>query len=120
MKNPAPEENHDEWIAIKEEGQEWTRKLASMLSEKGIPSRITLAPGCSTGTCGCRFILLVAKNDVEAALDSIDEYYMELHPEIRESNEWAAEDRCPACGHHVGKDARECSDCGLLLIIEET
>ncbi len=119
METPEREKDHDEWVAIKEETQEWVKELADMLSENGIPSRLMLAPGCSAGTCGCKFRLLVAKEDVQVALDRIDEYYMTVHPELRESQEWAEQDRCPACGHHVGKDAKECSDCGLLLIIDE-
>ncbi len=118
METPNREEAHDEWVAIKEETQEWIKELADMLSEKGIPSGITLVPGCSAGTCGCKFHLMVAKENVQEALANIDEYYMITHPELRESREWADQDRCPACGHHVGKDAKECSDCGLLLIIE--
>ncbi|ODS34336.1 MAG: hypothetical protein SCARUB_00467 [Candidatus Scalindua rubra] len=119
MKTPISEEAHEEWVVIKEDMQEWIEELSHMLSEKGISSRIALAPGCSAGTCGCRFILLVIKKDVQAALVSIDEYYMILHPEIKESQEWVAQGRCPACGHHVGTDARVCPDCGLRLIIEE-
>ena len=119
MGTPNREEAYDEWVAIKEETQEWIKELADMLSEKGIPSGITLAPGCSAGTCGCKFHLMVAKENVQEALANIDEYYMITHPELRESQEWAEQDRCPACGHHVGKDAKECSDCGLLLIIDE-
>lgn len=119
MKTPIQEDTHDEWIAIKEETQEWTQKLSHMLSEKGISSRITLAPGCGAGSCGCTFHLLVAKKDVQAALAGIDEYYMILHPEIKESQDWMDQGRCPACGHHAGTDAKECHDCGLLLIIEE-
>jgi hypothetical protein len=118
MKTPFSEEAHDGWVVIKEETQEWIQKLSHMLSTKDITSRITLAPGCGAGTCGCTFLLLVAKKDVQAALASIEEYYMELHPEIKESQEWADQGRCPACGHHVGTDARECSNCGLRLIIE--
>ncbi len=119
METPIPEEAHDEWVVIKEEVQEWIQKLSHMLSEKDIPSRIALAPGCSAGTCGCTFLLLVGKKNVQAAHVNIDEYYMELHPEIRESQELVDQGRCPACGHHVGTDARECPDCGLRLIIEE-
>ncbi len=119
METSISEETHDEWVVIKEEAQEWVQKLSDMLSGNNIPSRIALAPGCSAGSCGCTFLLLVAQNDVQTALVNIEEYYMELHPEIRESQEWVDQGRCPACGHHVGTDAKECSDCGLLLIIEE-
>ena len=118
METPNSEDAHVEWVAVKEGDQDWIKELADMLTENDIPSSITLVPGCSAGTCGCKFILLVAKKNVQAAHDSIEEYYMTVHPELRESKEWADQDRCPACGHHVGKDAKECSDCGLLLIIE--
>ncbi|MDR4509284.1 MAG: hypothetical protein MRJ65_13835 [Candidatus Brocadiaceae bacterium] len=119
MKTQILEEAHEEWVVIKEDMKDWIQELSHMLSENDICSRITLAPGCNTGKCGSKFILLVTKKDVHAALAHIEEYYMELHPEIRESQEWVAQGRCPACGCHVGADARECSDCGLLFIIEE-
>ncbi len=118
MGTPNSEETHAEWVAVKEGDQDWIKELADMLTENDIPSSITLAPGCSAGTCGCRFILLVAEKDVQAAHENIEEYYMTVHPELRESQEWAEQDKCPACGHDVGKDAKECPDCGLLLIIE--
>jgi len=122
METPNSEEAQAEWVAVKEGDQDWMKELADMLTENGIASGMTLAPGCSAGTCGCRFILLVAEKDVKDAHDHIDdhidEYYMTVHPELRESQEWADQDRCPACGHEVGKDAKECPDCGLLLIIE--
>jgi len=118
METPDSEEDQVEWVAVKEGDQDWMKELADMLTENGIASGMTLAPGCSAGTCGCRFILLVAEKDVKDAQDHIDEYYMTVHPELRESQEWADQDRCPACGHEVGKDAKECPDCGLLLIIE--
>ncbi|MGO9018142.1 MAG: hypothetical protein ACLQVJ_07295 [Syntrophobacteraceae bacterium] len=45
---------------------------------------------------------------------------MEMHPEIRASHELAREGKCPACSFPVGPGDRECSDCGLpLVIIEE-
>lgn len=115
METPNPDA---EWVAVKEGDQDWMKELADMLTGKGIPAGMTLAPGCSAGTCGCRFIILVAEKDVQAAHDNIEEYYMAIHPELRESQEWADQDKCPACGHDVGQDAKECPDCGLLLIIE--
>lgn len=118
METQNSEEAHVEWVAVKEDTQDWIKELSDMLSAKGIPSGVTLAPGCSAGTCGCRFILMVAENDAETAHGYIDEYYGIVHPEIRESQEWADQGRCPACGHHVGKEAKECSDCGLTLIFE--
>jgi len=119
MKAPNSEENLEEWVAIKEDTQDWTKELADMLTEMGVPTLLKLAPGCSAGTCGCKFQIMVARENVQDALAHIDEHYMITHPELRVSKEWADQDRCPACGHHVGKDAKECPDCGLLLIIED-
>ena len=118
MGTPDSEEGQVEWVAVKEGDQDWIKELADMLTENGIGAGVTLAPGCTAGTCGCRFILLVAEKDVEIAQDHIDEYYRTMHPEHRESEEWAEQDRCPACGHDVGKDAKECPDCGLVLFFE--
>ncbi|GJQ60199.1 MAG: hypothetical protein D8M57_03275 [Candidatus Scalindua sp. AMX11] len=119
MEMPTPKGDDGEWVIIKDDLQEWIKELSSMLQEKGIPSRIALTPGCSAGKCGSTYLLLVTKENARIALENIEEYYMVLHPEIRESQEWVAQGRCPACGHHVGVDARECSDCGLMLIREE-
>ncbi len=119
MANAASGEEFSDWVVIREEAQDWVQELSMMLTEKGIESSIMLAPGCKSGTCGCKFQLLVAKDDVKNAVASIDEYYIILHPEIKESEEWAAEDKCPACGFDAGAEAKECPDCGLLLIIGE-
>ena len=53
---------HDEWVAIREEGKEGIRELSDLLSERHF-FQIALAPGCSTGKCGCRYLLLTAKTD---------------------------------------------------------
>lgn len=119
METPISEKNNEEWVLVKDDTTDWIQELADMLTENNIPLRVTLAPGCSAGQCGCRHLLHVAKEDAQTALVCIEEYYMTLHPEIRESQEWADQGRCPACGHHAGADAKECPDCGLLLIIEE-
>ncbi len=96
METPNLEEGQVEWVSVKEGDQDWIKELADMLTENGIASGVTLAPGCSAGTCSCRFILLVAAKDVQAAHTNIDEYYMTVHPELRESKEWDDQDRCPA------------------------
>lgn len=119
MGTQVSEGNVDEWVAIKEEKQDWVQELFHMLARKGIESRIEVAPGCGAGSCGCKFHLLVTKINVPTALTAIDEYFAILHPEIIESQEWAEQDKCPACGHDSGKDAKVCPDCGLKLIIEE-
>jgi hypothetical protein len=44
---------------------------------------------------------------------------MEIHPELRASNELISQGKCPACGSPVAAKDRECSDCGLTLLVIE-
>lgn len=110
---------HDEWVAIREEGKEGIRELSDLLSRNGISSKIALAPGCSTGKRGCRYLLLVAKRDVHDAHDCIEEFHTQKYPEIKTSQEWELQGKCPACGYSVSPDTKECPDCCLLLISEK-
>ena len=110
---------HDEWVAIREEGKEGIRELSDLLTRNGISSKIVLAPGCSTGKCGCRYILLTTKTDAHAAHNCIEEFHIQKHPEIKTSQEWELQGRCPACGYCVSPDTKECPDCGLLLMSEK-
>ena len=110
---------HDEWVAIREEEKGGIRELSDLLSRNGIYSKIALAPGCSTGKCGCRYLLLTAKTDAPTAHDCIEEYHTQKYPEIKTSREWETQGKCPACGYCVSPDTKECPDCGLLLIIEK-
>ena len=51
------------------------------------------------------------------AHERIEEYCMEIHPEIKDSQELISQGKCPACGCSVGADAADCPDCGLTLMI---
>ena len=110
---------HDEWVVIREEEKEGIRELSDLLSRNGIPSKIALAPRCSTGKCGCRYLLLATKEDARAAHHCIEEFHTQKYPEIKTSQEWESQGRCPACGYCVSPDAKACPDCGLLLIREK-
>lgn len=123
-KNSIEIENHTEEIVetgavIKEDRQEWIMELKDMLLEKNVPSLMRACSGCSPGKCNSSYQLLVKKDDIDRANALIAEYFLHIHPEIKESVEWQKEGRCPACGHQVGSDSKECTDCGLLLVIEE-
>lgn len=118
-KSDIPAPLHEELVTIREEGKEGIRELSDLLSRNGIFCKIVLAPGCSTGKCGCRYLLLIPKKDVPAAHECIEEFYTQKYPEIKTSQEWESQGRCPACGYCVGPDTRECPDCGLLFIIEK-
>jgi hypothetical protein len=62
---------------------------------------------------------MVSSKDAERANERIEEYYMEIHPEIRASREMMSQGKCPACGSPVNSGAAECPDCGLTLLITE-
>src|SRR3989304_9407946 len=71
----------DEWVVIREEEKEGIRELSELLSRNGISSKIGLAPGCSAGKCGCRYLPLTTTKDVGAAHDCIEEFHTQRHPE---------------------------------------
>ncbi|MDH4099434.1 MAG: zinc ribbon domain-containing protein [Nitrospirota bacterium] len=109
----------DEWVEIRQDAQGWVRELSEMLSGHGVPSRVKLADGCKPGGCGSQYRLLVPRDAAHDALAMINDYFVEMHPEAGQSDEWALEGKCPACGHPVDADATECPDCGLALASEE-
>jgi len=106
--------------AIVREGDlSWMSELYAVLIGAGVPCTVRSNLGCKKG-CRDTYRLVVAPGDVERAQERIEEYFMEMHPEIRASREMVSEGRCPACGSPVGASDRECPDCGLpLVIIEE-
>ncbi len=98
----------------------WLTELKTVLIDAGIPCTIHTDAGCKKGCCGDTCRLVVSPEDLERAQASIEEYLMESNPEFEASSELIREGKCPACGSPVGKDARECPDCGLpLLIVSE-
>jgi hypothetical protein len=97
----------------------WLGKLYNVLIDAGIPCAVISDAGCKTGCCGNKCRLIVSKQDLERAQESISEYYMEIHPELRASNELISQGQCPACGSPVATGDNECSDCGLTLVIIE-
>ena len=102
---------------VREGDLKWMDELFNVLIDAGIPCTVTSDEGCKKGCCGDTWQLIVSKEDVERAKERIEEYFMEMHPEIRASNELVSQGKCPACGSPVGADAKECPDCGLTLVI---
>ena len=97
----------------------WLGELSDVLIDAGIPCTVASEAGCNKGHCRDQFLLVVAAGDLERAQERIEEYFRELHPELRDSHELAKQGKCPACGSPVGADANECSDCGLMLVVIE-
>jgi hypothetical protein len=105
-------------VVIRDGDLKWMRELYAVLIDAGIPCAIRTDAGPKTGYCSkCR--LVIAPEDFERAEERIEEYFMEMHPELRASRELAGEGKCPACGFSVGASDRECPDCGLTLVIIE-
>ena len=107
-------------VVVREGDMDWLRELREVLIDAGIPCAVHSDAGCKKGCCGTTCRLVVSSDDLERARERIEEYYMEVSPELRASNELLKEGKCPACGSSVGTGERECPDCGLpLLIVEE-
>ncbi len=110
----------EDMVVLRQGDLRWLSELYEVLIDSGIPCSITKNPGCTPGRCGDKCGLVVSSVDAERARERIEEYFMEMHPEMRASKELVSEGKCPACGSPVVPDARECPDCGLpLVIIEE-
>lgn len=106
-------------VAVREGEKNWIEELADVLRASGTACRMALAPGCSPGGCGTSYRLLVMEEDAASALAVIEEYYRDMYPELAEAQAGMAEGACPACGHQAGADATSCSECGLVLVMEE-
>jgi hypothetical protein len=107
-------------MAVVREGDlKWLGELYNVLINAGVPCTVISDAGCNKGCCGDNCKLVVSRKDLERAQERIAEYYMELHPELRASNELARRGKCPACGSPVGAVDTECSDCGLTLVLIE-
>ncbi len=107
-------------VVVREGDLGWMSELRSVLIDAGIPCGIHSETGCRKGCCGDKCRLVVSSDDIDKAQERIEEYFMDINPELRVSSELIKEGKCPACGSPVPADARECQDCGLpLLIVEE-
>jgi len=107
-------------VVVRDGDLDWMSELRAVLIDAGIPCTIQSDAGCKKGCCGATCRLAVSSDDLERARERIEEYYMEVSPELRASNELLKRGKCPACGSPVGAGERECRDCGLpLLIVEE-
>ena len=106
-------------VVVREGDLKWLGELYNVLIDAGIACTVTSDAGCNKGCCGAKCQLIVSTEDVERARERIAEYFMEIHPELRASNELMSQGKCPACGSPVGAEEKECSDCGLTLVVIE-
>jgi hypothetical protein len=106
-------------VVVREGDLNWLGRLHDVLIDNGIPCAVISDASCKKGSCRNTCRLIVSKEDTEKAQECITEYYMEIHPELRASNELLTQGKCPACGSPVGPSDNKCSDCGLTLVIIE-
>lgn len=106
-------------VAVREGDVRWMEELLQALTAAGIPCRLHADPGCATGCRGNTCKLLVSRRDAPRAHERCEEYFSEVHPEARASQEMMSQGKCPACGSNLDPAAAECPDCGLTLLIIE-
>ena len=90
-------------------------ELSRMLDGLEIPSEIVKPEGAGQGCGSGTLMLIVSAPLAEAAKQAIDEYWLKVHPELKDAHEREASDQCPACGAQVSATEAACSDCGLNL-----
>ena len=106
-------------VVVRKGDLKWLSELRSILIDTGIPCAIISDDACNKSCCGVKCQLIVSTEDLGKAQERIEEYFMEMHPEIRASNELINQGKCPACGSPVGESNKKCPDCGLMLLVIE-
>ena len=104
-------------VIVREGDLKWMDELFNVLIDSHIPCMVTSDAGCNKSCCGGTYQLLVSAEDGEKAKERIEEYYAEIDPELKASNEMMSQGKCPACGHSFAPDTTDCPDCGLTLMI---
>ena len=104
-------------VIVREGDLKWMDELFNVLIDSNIPCMVTSDASCNKSCCGGTCQLIVSAEDGEKAKERIEEYYAEIDPEFKASNEMMSQGKCPACGHAVAPDTTDCPDCGLTLMI---
>jgi len=106
------------WVTIREDSLKTIREIGDKLTVENIPHLVDLAPGCKNGSCALTYLLIVPEDQAQNGLLVIENYFIELHPELQKSKDLEKQGKCPACGFDNGHHAAICADCGLQLIVE--
>lgn len=101
-------------VKIMEGDLEWLSEIRTVLLDAGIPCMLH---SCGKSCCANTVQLKVAPEDHERAQEAIEEYLMDLEPDLRTARDMFWKGKCPACGASINPDDRDCPDCALPLII---
>lgn len=91
-------------------------ELSNVLTSSGIDSSIVAGP---PNSCSSDKALVVRAEEADKAMEVVTEYWKRVHPELAKAMQNADEGFCPACGADTSANPNECSDCGLMLVIED-
>jgi hypothetical protein len=106
-------------VVVRQGEMKWIDELYQVLIESKVPCRVLADPSCGGNCRGGTWGLAVSRGDAERAVQRIEEYFIEVHPEAQVSQDRMSQGQCPACGSDVDPSAVECPDCGLTLLIVE-
>jgi hypothetical protein len=106
-------------VVVREGDLTWIDELCKVLIASGITCRVLTEDGCGKSCRGPACRLVVSRENAMKAHERIEEYFAEVHPEAKASQELMEQGKCPACGSDTGPSDTECRDCGLTLLIVE-
>lgn len=111
----VPESNPDAQLVCIDMGSYHKEaELAGVLKGLGVEEAQVLKAGSGGGCSSDGYGLFVPQDVAEKSARAVEEYWLKLHPEIKEAEDQMAEGRCPACGAECGSYT-ECPECGLFL-----
>lgn len=97
--------------------------LQKVLEQDAIPALISGDDGCGKGCCGPEMLLLIGKDDVDAALKvlakdfvrstALDSHDLSYASAVFDTTD--LETQCPACGSKFSPSIGACPDCGLCF-----
>ena len=106
-------------VCVEEGTADRLAELAGALRAAGIEPQILRAHGGKSCSSGSGLGLFVPQALAKEAVAAMDEYWLNLHPELKEMEERLGAGLCPACGAKLTMTTRgvitECQDCGLNL-----
>lgn len=101
-------------VSILQGPQDRIQEYSRVIAAQGMECHV-LNPGGSG--CSPAYGLFVNQHDAEDAVRAIEQYTLDMHPELLETDAKLRSGLCPACGASLSNwtTSGECPDCGLNL-----